>query len=50
MKALKSLLIVSTASGPSDVFEIEMAAFGAPRRNRLTPVKSTFAYGGVAAL
>ena len=35
---------------PGDVFELEMAAFGAPLRNRLTPVKSGFAYGGVASL
>ncbi len=35
---------------PGDVFEVEMADFGAPLRNRLAPVKSGFAYGGVAAL
>jgi hypothetical protein len=35
---------------PGDVFEIEMAEFGAPLRNRLAPAASDFAYGGVAAL
>ncbi|HET6157019.1 MAG TPA: AraD1 family protein [Dongiaceae bacterium] len=35
---------------PGDVFEIEMAEFGAPLRNRLAPAVSDFAYGGVAAL
>jgi hypothetical protein len=35
---------------PGDVFEVELADFGAPLRNRLAPVKSGFAYGGVAAL
>ncbi len=35
---------------PGDVFEVEMAAFGAPLRNRLAPARSGFAYGGVAAL
>ena len=35
---------------PGDVFEIEMAEFGAPLRNRLAPVASGFAYGGVGAL
>ncbi|HSE74598.1 MAG TPA: AraD1 family protein [Dongiaceae bacterium] len=35
---------------PGDVFEIEMAEFGAPLRNRLAPAASGFAYGGVAAL
>ncbi|CAN5338710.1 GguC family protein [soil metagenome] len=33
-----------------DVFEIEMAEFGAPLRNRLAPVKTPFAYRGVKAL
>jgi hypothetical protein len=33
-----------------DVFEIEMAEFGAPLRNRLAPAAGGFAYGGVAAL
>jgi hypothetical protein len=35
---------------PGDVFEIEMAEFGAPLRNRLAPVPGGFAYGGVGAL
>lgn len=35
---------------PGDVFEIEMAEFGAPLRNRLAPAASGFAYGGVTAL
>lgn len=35
---------------PGDVFEIEMAEFGAPLRNPLTPTDGGFAYGGVAAL
>lgn len=35
---------------PGDVFEIEMAEFGAPLRNRLAPAPGDFAYGGVAAL
>lgn len=35
---------------PGDVFEIEMAEFGAPLRNRLAPVTGGFAYGGVGAL
>ncbi len=35
---------------PGDVFEIEMAEFGAPLRNRLAPAASGFAYGGVGAL
>jgi len=35
---------------PGDVFEIEMAEFGAPLRNRLAPADGGFAYGGVAAL
>lgn len=35
---------------PGDVFEIEMAEFGAPLRNRLAPQASGFAYGGVADL
>ena len=35
---------------PGDVFEIEMAEFGAPLRNRLAPATSGFAYGGVGAL
>jgi len=33
-----------------DIFEIKMAAFGAPLRNRLAPVNSNFAYGDGAAL
>jgi hypothetical protein len=33
-----------------DVFEIEMAEFGAPLRNRLAPAPGGFAYGGVGAL
>jgi len=35
---------------PGDMFEIEMAEFGAPLRNRLAPAASGFAYGGVGAL
>ena len=35
---------------PGDVFEIEMAEFGAPLRNRLAPAATGFAYGGVGAL
>jgi hypothetical protein len=35
---------------PGDVFEIEMAEFGAPLRNRLAPTAGGFAYGGVGAL
>jgi hypothetical protein len=35
---------------PGDMFEIEMAEFGAPLRNRLAPAPSGFAYGGVGAL
>jgi hypothetical protein len=35
---------------PGDVFEIEMAEFGAPLRNRLAPAPAGFAYGGVGAL
>lgn len=35
---------------PGDVFEIEMAEFGAPLRNRLAPIASGFAYGAVASL
>ena len=35
---------------PGDVFEVEMAEFGAPLRNRLTPAGGGFAYGGVGAL
>lgn len=35
---------------PGDVFEIEMAEFGAPLRNRLARAAGGFAYGGVAAL
>ena len=35
---------------PGDVFEIEMAEFGAPLRNRLAPAPGGFAYGGVGAL
>ena len=35
---------------PGDVFEIEMAEFGAALRNRLAPAAVGFAYGGVAAL
>jgi hypothetical protein len=36
---------------PGDVFEIEIAAFGAPLRNRLAPAAAGgFAYGGVGAL
>ena len=35
---------------PGDVFEIEMAEFGAPLRNRLAPARGGFAYGGVGAL
>jgi hypothetical protein len=36
---------------PGDVFEIEIAAFGAPLRNRLArPAAGGFAYGGVGAL
>ena len=34
---------------PGDVFEIEMAEFGAPLRNRLAPAAAGFAYGGVAS-
>ncbi|MEZ5832257.1 MAG: AraD1 family protein [Dongiaceae bacterium] len=35
---------------PGDVFEIEMAEFGAPLRNGLAPAAGGFAYGGVGAL
>jgi hypothetical protein len=35
---------------PGDVFEIEMAEFGAPLRNALAPATGGFAYGGVGAL
>lgn len=35
---------------PGDVFEIEMAEFGAPLRNRLAPQAAGFTYGGVASL
>ena len=35
---------------PGDMFEIEMAEFGAPLRNRLAPAPGGFAYGGVGAL
>jgi len=35
---------------PGDVFEIEMAEFGAPLRNRLARSPAGFAYGGVAQL
>ena len=35
---------------PGDVFEIEMAEFGAPLRNRLARSAAGFAYGGVASL
>ena len=35
---------------PGDVFEIEMAEFGAPLRNRLAPAPGGFAYGGVGTL
>mgnify|MGYP000860185264 CR=1 FL=1 len=35
---------------PGDVFEIEMAEFGAPLRNRLAPRAAGFTYGGVASL
>jgi hypothetical protein len=36
---------------PGDVFEIEIAEFGAPLRNRLAPASAGgFAYGGVGAL
>ncbi|HEY7748750.1 MAG TPA: AraD1 family protein [Aestuariivirgaceae bacterium] len=37
-------------TAPDDVFEIEMAAFGKPLRNRLVPKKCGFMYGGVGAL
>ena len=35
---------------PGDIFEIEMAEFGAPLRNRLAPAAGSFAYGGVGTL
>jgi hypothetical protein len=35
---------------PGDVFEVEMAEFGAPLRNALAPATGGFAYGGVGAL
>lgn len=35
---------------PGDIFEIEMAAFGAPLRNRLAPEKTSFAYHSVRAI
>lgn len=35
---------------PGDVFEIEMAEFGAPLRNRLARSAAGFAYGGVVSL
>jgi hypothetical protein len=35
---------------PGDVFEIEMAEFGAPLRNRLARSAAGFAYGGVQSL
>ena len=35
---------------PGDVFEIEMAEFGAPLRNRLARSPAGFAYGGVTQL
>jgi hypothetical protein len=37
-------------TAPDDVFEIEMAEFGKPLRNRLVPVKSGFPYGGIRSL
>ena len=37
-------------SEPGDVFEIEMAEFGASLRNRLARSATGFAYGGVASL
>jgi hypothetical protein len=35
---------------PGDFFEIEMAEFGAPLRNRLMPASTPFHYGGVRGL
>ena len=35
---------------PGDIFEIEMAEFGAPLRNRLMPMPAAFSYGGVKEL
>jgi len=35
---------------PGDVFEIEMAEFGAPLRNRLARSPGGFTYGGVTQL
>jgi hypothetical protein len=35
---------------PGDVFEIEMAEFGAPLRNRLARTPAGFTYGGVTQL
>ena len=35
---------------PGDVFEMEMAEFGKPLRNRLAGSKTAFAYGGTGAL
>ena len=37
-------------TAPDDVFEIEMAEFGKPLRNRLVPVKSGFPYGSIRSL
>jgi len=37
-------------TAPDDVFEIEMAEFGKPLRNRLVPVKSGFNYGDIRPL
>ena len=39
---------VKTEAG--DIFEIEMAEFGAPLRNRLAAATTPFAYHGVTAL
>jgi hypothetical protein len=35
---------------PGDIFEIEMAEFGAALRNRLAPAATSFHYGGVKSL
>jgi len=37
-------------TAPEDVFEIEMAEFGAPLRSRLIPTATPFYYGGVKQL
>jgi hypothetical protein len=37
-------------TAPDDVFEIEMAEFGKPLRNRMVPVKSVLGYGDIRSL